>query len=42
MKYSSDTDIRKSCAAARGADIAARYPYHAKRTPAEGTRKVSQ
>jgi len=30
MKYSSDIAIRKSCAAARGADIAARCPYHAK------------
>jgi hypothetical protein len=36
MKYSSDTAIRKSCAAARGADIAARCPYQAKRIPRRG------
>src|SRR5438093_1750927 len=29
-KYPSDTGIRRSCAAARGADIAARCPCHAK------------
>src|SRR5438552_18790162 len=29
-KYPSDTGIRRSCAATRGADIAARCPYHAK------------
>ena len=33
MKYSSDIAIRKSCAAARGADIVARCPYHAKHIP---------
>src|SRR2546425_11874652 len=27
-KYPSDAGIRRSCAAARGADIAARCPYH--------------
>jgi len=33
MKYSSDTAIRNNCAAARGADIAARCPYPAKHVP---------
>src|SRR6185503_103719 len=28
-EYPSDNGIRRSCAAARGADIAARCPYHA-------------
>src|SRR6266550_1459198 len=36
-EYPSDNGIRRSCAAARGADIAARCPYHAKHVHAPGT-----
>src|SRR6266516_8215827 len=32
-EYPSDNGTRRSCAAARGADIAARCPYHAKQIP---------
>ncbi len=32
-EYPSDTGNRRTCAAARGADIAARCPYHAKQVP---------